>query len=342
MPTASLARPRDCTFTPGDWDALAGFWHPVCYASQLSATKPCSVTLLDEKLVVYRTGQSVVAARDLCIHRGVPLSLGWVEGDEIVCAYHGFRYGDDGRCTGIPAQPKLPIPPKLCLQTFLAQEKYGVIWVCLSGSPRGPIPDWPQLDDPKIKQIFMGPLPWKCTAPRHVENFNDVAHLSWVHAGTFGNREMTEIKKYDVSVSDHGLHFDFYYERYALEGREGGAPKERVHYIYDLTFPFYTRLQICFPDGHNFVICNMPSPQSARQTQVFFRMTRDFDLEGSDEPTLELQRRVLAEDQPIVEAQRPEELPLDLAEEFHIRSDRFSTVYRNALVRLGLGRGFTS
>jgi hypothetical protein len=55
-----------------------------------------------------------------------------------------------------------------------------------------------------------------------------------------------------------------------------------------------------------------------------------------------MQRGVLAEDRPFVEAQRPERLPLDLSEEFHIRSDRFSTLYRRALVAMGLGQDFSA
>jgi vanillate O-demethylase monooxygenase subunit len=66
-------------------------------------------------------------------------------------------------------------------------------------------------------------------------------------------------------------------------------------------------------------------------------MTRDFDLDQSEESTITLQTQVLSEDKPFVEAQKPEELPLDLSEEFHIRADRFSTCYRKALVELGLG-----
>ena len=130
--------------------------------------------------------------------------------------------------------------------------------------------------------------------------------------------------------------------RYSIDQRTGAQPLESIHYTYDLTLPFYTRLRIAFPDGHNFVICNLPSPRSARQTNVMFRMTRDFDLDGPAETTLEVQRRVLAEDRPIVEAQRPERLPLDLSEEFHIRCDKFSTLYRRALVRTGLGRQFSA
>jgi len=341
METRDSALPRRCTFTPSDWHVLAGFWHPVCFSSEVTAAKPLGAVLLDEELVLYRSAGQVVAARDLCLHRGVPLTLGWMEKDEIVCAYHGFRYGAGGQCTAVPAQPGLAIPKKLCLQTYRAEEKYGVVWVCLGNEPRQPLPDWPELVDPALKQIQMGPELWKCSAPRHVENFNDLAHLSWVHVGTFGNRASTEIPKYDVETRPGGLHFETFYDRYSLEGRSGGQKLERVHYIYDLTFPFYTRLQICFPDGHKFVLFNLPSPLSLRQSHIMFRMTRDFDVDGPAEPTLELQRKVLAEDKLLVEAQRPEELPLDLSEEFHIRADRFSTLYRQALTRLGLGKPYT-
>jgi vanillate O-demethylase monooxygenase subunit len=52
--------------------------------------------------------------------------------------------------------------------------------------------------------------------------------------------------------------------------------------------------------------------------------------------------RVFAEDQEIVEAQCPEDLPIDLTEEVHIRADRTSIEYRKALGALGLGRSYTS
>ena len=47
-------------------------------------------------------GGALRAMSDLCVHRGTALSLGWVQGDELVCAYHGWRYGADGRCVAIP------------------------------------------------------------------------------------------------------------------------------------------------------------------------------------------------------------------------------------------------
>lgn len=301
-----------------------------------------AAVLLDQQLALYRSSGGVVAARDLCIHRGVPISLGWVEGGELVCAYHGFRYGSNGQCTRVPAQPGYAIPPKLCLQTFLATERYGIIWVCLSGRPRQSLPDWPELEDASLKQLQMGPDLWKCSAARHVENFNDLAHLSWLHAGTFGNREKPEVSPYEVENRGGVLHFEADYDRYSIDQRHESDQLERIHYTYDLTLPFYTRLRVRFPDNKNFIIFNLPSPRSARETSVMFRLTRDFDVNGPDETTLEVQSRVVAEDRPIVEAQRPEELPLDLTEEFHIRCDRLSTVYRRSLVQLGLGRDFSA
>jgi phenylpropionate dioxygenase-like ring-hydroxylating dioxygenase large terminal subunit len=321
---------------------LANYWHPVCLSTDLTPKKPLPVILLDEELVLYRTGTKLVAARDLCIHRGVPISMGWMEDDEIVCPYHGFRYGPDGQCTRVPAQADAVIPKKLCLQTVLAEERYGIVWICLSGEPRLPLPDWPELESSALKQLQLEGDLWKCAAARHTENFNDLAHLSWVHAGTFGNRDKPEVAPYDVQEIPGGLHFEFDYERYSIDQRDGAQPLENIHYTYDLTLPFYTRLKVAFPDGHNFVIFNLPSPRSARQSNVMFRMTRDFDLDGPAETTLNMQRGVLAEDRPFVEAQRPERLPLDLSEEFHIRSDRFSTLYRRALVAMGLGQDFSA
>lgn len=45
---------------------------------------------------------------------------------------------------------------------------------------------------------------------------------------------------------------------------------------------------------------------------------------------------------PMVEDQRPEDLPLELTEEAHIHADRFSIAFRQALGQLGLGRPFSS
>lgn len=66
--------PRGCTFSESDWRALAPFWYPVALSHEVNLW-PYAVTLLDERVVVYRLSDgSLSVARDICHHRGAPLA----------------------------------------------------------------------------------------------------------------------------------------------------------------------------------------------------------------------------------------------------------------------------
>jgi Vanillate O-demethylase oxygenase C-terminal domain len=55
---------------------------------------------------------------------------------------------------------------------------------------------------------------------------------------------------------------------------------------------------------------------------------------------LQFNTDVIAADKPVVEGQRPEELPTDLTAELHIRdADRVSIEYRKWLYELAVGLG---
>ena len=78
--------------------SLRRAWHPVCREDELG-DGPLGVQLLGEWFVLYRAGDAVRALPDRCPHRYAPLSAGRVVGDELQCAYQGFRFRGDGRCT---------------------------------------------------------------------------------------------------------------------------------------------------------------------------------------------------------------------------------------------------
>src|SRR5204863_5688040 len=123
------------------------------------------VTLLDEPVVVWRdSAGGLHAMNDLCIHRGTPLSLGRIDGDEVVCAYHGWRYGGDGRCVAIPqlADPTR-VPAKARAPLYHCQERYGIVWVALD-EPRFPLPEVPELEDSAFRVVYNGPYAWSCDA----------------------------------------------------------------------------------------------------------------------------------------------------------------------------------
>lgn len=341
----SVSLPHHCTFPESEWRALARHWYPIAYSDEV-VDRPLARTLLEQPLIVYRTsGRRVVVARELCIHRGVPLRLGWQEGDELVCAYHGFRYGAEGRCTKVPAQPDLPVPKKLCLDTYASVERYGIIWVCLApeAAEATTIPEWPELEDAAFRMMHDPPPEWDVTAGRQLENFIDVGHFSWIHTGTFGNRDLPEVAQYEVVRTPGGFHVEYPYLAANPAGAVLGDSSTIQRWMtYDLHLPLACRLTIDFGEGKKHVIFDVATPVARAKTRIFFFIARNFDTHVPARQLLDWEAKILAEDKPIVESQRPEELPVDLSEEFHIRSDRFATAYRAAMKELGLGRNYSA
>ena len=118
----------------------------------------------------------------------MPLSLGKVVNDEIVCPYHGWTYNHCGTCTRIPSITRnKEIPTKARTVPYSCAEEYGLIWVCIGNSDE----DRPRIGDEKFKsqefvQIVMGPYELNAAGARVVENFLDVSHLMFVHEGLLG------------------------------------------------------------------------------------------------------------------------------------------------------------
>ncbi len=335
--------PRNCTFSRSDWEVLAQYWYPVAFSNEVGAA-PIAATLLDQKLVLYRHADGVSCFHDLCLHRGVPLSMGWVEGNDIVCKYHGFRYAPKGACIDIPAHPGAAIPPKLCLKAYPVLEKFGLVWTCLTPDAPPILPLIPEWEDPAYQQIFPNSIEMEAAAGRQVEGFLDVAHFAWIHEKTFGSRDNPVVPRYDVTPIPNGLRAEY---RSSVsnypKGMQDKAPSDFVWLrAFDVTFPFSARLTVHFPNDGRLVILNAACPISARKTRIFVPIARNFDHDKSLEPVYEFNHQVFDEDKEIVERQCPEDLPIDLLEEVHIRADRTSIEYRKGLGVLGLGRPYTA
>lgn len=342
IPTPALAArqplPRNCSFSGDDWHILSAFWYPVALSSSVAAS-PVGVRLLDQDIVLYRTDEGVTAAADICAHRGSPLSMGRMKGNRISCAYHGYCYDAQGRCIDVPAHPDAPIPRKLQLRLFRSEERFGLVWVCLDPSSAREIPPFPEAGLPGFQVINIPPLAWAASAGRQLESFCDVAHFAFVHESTFAAASPV-VPRYSVEPTSYGLHADFTSNVGNVSDR--GAADQTWRRVYDIRLPFSAHLQIHFPGKGLMAILNAGSPVAARRTNIFAVVARDFDLEEPAESVIEFQRKVYAEDQAIVERQNPEDLPVDLSEEVHVRADLTSITYRRQLAGIGLGRNFTS
>jgi phenylpropionate dioxygenase-like ring-hydroxylating dioxygenase large terminal subunit len=347
VPAAELLNaslPRGCTFTPADWHALAPFWYPVAFAHAITH-KPVAARLLDERVVVYRLSDgTLAAARDICFHRGLPLSMGHVEGDEIICRYHGLRYDREGRCTCIPAHPNGVISPRLHLQMYPVQERYGLVWVRLLDNGPLPLPEMHEWNDLAYLQVLPPSVDIKAAAGRQIEGFLDVSHFAFVHSESFGEPNNPIVPDYKVTKTNRGFVADYIssVSNYAHGYKHLNPPGFQWHRRFEVFLPFTAKLTVGFPGGGLLHIMNAASPVSARETRLFVPICRNFDQDAPLEQTLDFNNQVFAEDIEIVEQQWPEDLPLDLHAEAHFPADRSSITYRKGLAALGLGRGYTA
>jgi vanillate O-demethylase monooxygenase subunit len=341
--SSDVTLPASCSFEAGDWSILARHWYPVAHSADVGAA-PFKAMLLDEPLVAYRVRSALVVARDLCPHRGVPMSLGTHDEEGIVCAYHGLRYGADGRCNRIPAAPNQRIPARFKLTTFPAVERYGLIWTCLlpTAGAEPDLPAMPHWDEPEFQQIVCPTFEVAGFAGRQVEGFIDVAHFAWIHTATFADPDKPEVASYSTVETPRGFLADYRSNigNYPI-GVEGKAPAE-FEWLrhFEVHLPFTATLTIHFPEGGRLVIMNAASPTSARKTRLFAPIARNFDQHLPLEDVYAFNLRIFEEDRRIVESQRPERLPLDPALELHIPADASSIAYRRGLKRMGLGRFF--
>ena len=90
---------------PGKDLFLRDLWYMAALASSLRARPMRREMLLGEPVLIGRGRDGkVFALRDICPHRGVPLSAGRVLADNTVeCPYHGWRFKPDGQCALIPS-----------------------------------------------------------------------------------------------------------------------------------------------------------------------------------------------------------------------------------------------
>jgi vanillate O-demethylase monooxygenase subunit len=324
--------------------AMRQYWQPVMYSGELG-DQPAPAVVLGEPLVVARLGGELCVFPDLCVHRGTALSLGRVEGDQLRCAYHGWTYGPDGACTSIPARFGLNIPPRARLRRYLAAEKSGFIWVCLDGEPRHPIPEFPQFDDPAFRPVPAPTYDWDCHFARRVENYCDFAHFAWVHDGILGDHTNPEVPEHEVWRQGPELRMKIAMREPSSNPRNqalaAGSEGVYTHKEYRMFIPNAIWLKHIMSPAEHYVLFMSVCPIGPKRTRTFTYLTRNYDFDSPDRKYVDYNTLIIEQDKPVVESQRPEELPVDLSAELHIKGvDRVSVEYRKWLIEIARANGW--
>jgi phenylpropionate dioxygenase-like ring-hydroxylating dioxygenase large terminal subunit len=167
-------------------------WYAAAYDVELGRAL-LARRICDVPIVFYRRQDGTPAAlEDACWHRLLPLSLGRIEGDEVVCGYHGLVFNPDGRCTHMPSQET--INPSACVRAFPVIERHRVVWV----GPGDPaladpalVPDLHWNQDPAWAGDG-GRIPVRCDYRLVLDNLMDLTHETFVHGSSIGNRAVAE------------------------------------------------------------------------------------------------------------------------------------------------------
>lgn len=160
-------------------------------------------TICGKKMVLYRRNDDEVAAlEDACWHRLLPLSMGQLKGDDVMCGYHGLVFNSAGRCTFMPAQKT--INPSACVRAFPIAERHRLIWVW-PGDPAladpEKIPDFHWNDNEEWIGEGGTYYQLRCDYRLVIDNLMDLTHETYVHTGSIGDEAVTSTP-FEVTHTD--------------------------------------------------------------------------------------------------------------------------------------------
>ena len=187
-------------------------WYVAAETPEIIEGKMLARTLLNEKVILYRTSEGkVVAMEDRCPHRFAPLSMGWIEDDTVRCPYHGARFDCSGKCVEVPGLTGEP--SKAQVKTYPIIERHNYIWIWM-GDPElandeSSIPDWfypadhPDWNGGHTKFLSL-PLYYELIN----DNLLDISHAQFVHPETLGSDLWGRVARLAKGESSEGMYME--------------------------------------------------------------------------------------------------------------------------------------
>jgi vanillate O-demethylase monooxygenase subunit len=271
--------------------------------------------LLDHPVVLYRLESGeVVALADRCAHRAYPLSKGRLEGDLLVCGYHGLRYDAAGACVRVPSQPNVPYG--VCVRAYPVREEPPFVWIWLGQPGRSSLYSPPQLP-------WLSGDGWSssgttvCVAANYLlvhEHYLDLTHIPEVHPEETppGLEQLPPLDH--VSVSEMSVTYTRTLPPAKLadwEAEATGLPRDRVykrrhHGTFISPAVLAEGWEIDGGDGKLYEQARIHAvtPESPTRTHLFSRFAHNFALDRAlvDQHLHAVMAKVMREDVTVIEA----------------------------------------
>ena len=147
--------------------------------------------------------------------------------------------------------------------------------------------------------------------------------------------------RHEVEIDGHVLRYEIVrpeapnpddFPVFANEERE--RPVRRNRYQLHLPYTIVLRLGWGGPEGMVYFFASQPV--AADRCVGYLVIGRNYNFEQPDEVLVEFENVIFSQDQRVVESQRPDQVPFDLAAELHLRFDAVAVAYRRAMREQGL------
>jgi len=157
------------------------FWMAVYESNQLPAGRAMPIRIMGHDYVIFRTQSGVAQVMaQRCPHRGAQMHLGWVQGEELRCVYHGWKFDCTGRCTEQPAEEP-GYNEKVRIKTYPTGEHMGLIFAYFGDGKPPQFPPFPEPDGEGVIEVRPSThVP--CNYLQCFENSMDEVHVAFTHA----------------------------------------------------------------------------------------------------------------------------------------------------------------
>jgi len=206
--------------TPGG-KFMRQFWIAVDRAEDLAVGQAKPIRIMGEDYALYRgaSGKAQVIAYR-CPHRGAQMHLGWVEGDDIRCVYHGWKFDCAGQCLEQPAE-EAGFARKVKIRTWPTQEHMGLIYAYFG---EGEAPAFPPFPAPVGEGLIENPIPpyIPCNYLQSFENSLDEVHVAFVHRTGGSHQGIYDLPEIGAEETEWGV---------LRTGKRGNEVRYSLHYM---------------------------------------------------------------------------------------------------------------
>ena len=212
--------------TPGG-TFMRQFWMALDNSANLAPGRAKPIRIMSEDYTLYRgaSGKAQVIAQR-CPHRGAMMHLGWVEGDSIRCAYHGWKFECSGRCIEQPAEEP-GFARKVSIRTYPTREYLGLVFGYFGPGEPPPFPHFPHRMTEGLIQVWNAEeVP--CNYLQSFENSMDEVHVAFTHQPGGSHAKLAaDLPIISADETDWGI--------LRFGTRKAGKVRQTLHYTPNIT-----------------------------------------------------------------------------------------------------------